>query len=982
MRLSTRTGLKDGGIAHRQRGRCKCQRRFPAQSIKEIIMDEATIPTKPLISRRFVRAGDDVFKTTKWERRRVKLQDVSGKVLLDQEVEAPISWSDTAVTIAAYKYLRKRGVGGPEGSEDSIRQLIYRVAHTIRQAGNELNYFKDEETADAFEDELSYILLTQRGAFNSPAWFNIGLWHQYQITGHSDNFYWNPATKEIERAVNAYEHPQSSACFIQSVKDDLSDIFDLVKKESKLFKYGSGTGTNFSTLRSNREMLSGGGTSSGVMSFLKVFDAGAGATKSGGTTRRAAKMVILNVDHPEILHFIRWKAREEDKAKILIEHGGLPSDFNDEAYQTVGGQNSNNSVRVTDEFMQACEEDKDWSTRAVLSGEVMDTIPARKIMREIAESAWRCADPGMQYDTTANKWHTCKASGRINASNPCSEFMFLDDSACNLASINLVKFMNQDGSFNIEAFHHAIDVFILAQEIIVDFSSYPSRPIAQNAHDFRPLGLGYANLGAYLMQVGLPYDSDAGRGLSAAITAIMTGRAYAQSARIAQQVGPFPEYEKNRDDMLGVIDMHKSEVGKMDVQHITPELLATAQQDWDEAYRMGRQYGYRNAQATLLAPTGTIGPLMDADTTGVEPDFALVKYKKLAGGGGYSIINQSVAPALRRLGYKDNEVKAITDYVLETERIEDAPHIKGEHLAVFDCASRCGDGRRFIRSMAHVEMMAAIQPFVSGAISKTVNMPEEVTVEDVERVYVESWKKGLKALALYRDNCKSSQPLTSGKEDKEVKRTDRQERGMPKTRRGMTHHFVVGSHKVYITANHYEDGRLGEIFIKSAKEGSMVAGLLDTLARLMSKTLQGGESVESLVASLINMRFEPWGATDDSDIPFAKSIPDYIARWLGRQFLPLDKQVLMGIVGEDVAKSLAEVDIKNVDEAADKADLPTEDEEAPEPIELQGTLDIASAKGEGVIESSAPPCPTCGALMVRNGTCYACRECGTTTGCS
>ena len=938
-------------------------------------MDEVTEKVRPLIVRRFVRVGDDVFKTTDWDMRKVELQDASGKMLLDREVEAPVSWSDTAITIAAYKYLRKRGVGGPEGGENSIKQMVHRVARTLRQAGEDLGYFKDKEEADVFEDELSYILLHQRAAFNSPVWFNVGLWHQYQITGHSDNFFFNPATKEIERAVNAYEHPQSSACFIQSVKDDLGDIFDLVKKESKLFKYGSGTGTNFSSLRSRFEMLSGGGTSSGVISFLKVFDTGAGATKSGGTTRRAAKMVILNIDHPEIMDFIHWKAREEEKAKILIEHGGLTSDFNGEAYQTVSGQNSNNSIRVTDEFMKAYEEGGEWSTKAVLSGEVVDTFPARQVMREIAQAAWRCADPGMQYDTIINRWHTCKTSGRINASNPCSEFMFLDDSACNLASINLVKFMNEDGSFNVEDFRHAVDVLVLAQEIIVDFSSYPSRSIAQNAHNFRPLGLGYANLGAYLMRISLPYDSEAGRSLATVITSIMTSRAYGQSAKIAERIGTFPEYEKNAASMLEVIDMHRSANGQLSSRNLPSDLLAVAKRDWDEAYELGKQFGFRNAQTTLLAPTGTIGPLMDVDTTGVEPDFALVKYKKLAGGGGYAIVNQSVAPALKRLDYRDSEIKEIVDYTLETGKIEGAPHIKDEHLPIFDCASRCGEGKRLIRPMAHIEMIGAIQPFVSGAISKTVNMPEEVTVEDVEQIYVEAWKHGLKALALYRDNCKASQPLTTKKE--EGKLTARREVSMPKTRQGITHSFIVGNHKVYITANHYEDGKLGEIFIKSAKEGSMVAGLLDTLARLMSKTLQSGESVESLIESLINMRFEPWGATDDEDVPFAKSIPDYISRWLGRQFLPLERQVMLGIIGEDVAKSLSETDTGNIS----KTDEGEIDTEKPEPVSVQTTLDI-SQQARGVVEGSAPPCPTCGALMVRNGTCYACRECGTTTGCS
>lgn len=939
-----------------------------------------------LVARRFTRAGDDVYKMVDWTTRRVGLTDADGKQLLDKEIEAPDFWSDTAVTIAAYKYLRKRGVNTPLGFENTVRQMVYRVAHTIRVAGETLGHLSTKEEADTFEDELVYILLTQRGAFNSPVWFNVGLWHEYQIKGHSENFFWNPETDEIERAVNAYEHPQGSACFIQAVEDDLGDIFDLVKKESRLFKLGSGTGTNFSTLRSKYELLSGGGTSSGVMSFLKVFDSGAAATKSGGTTRRAAKMVILNVDHPEILDFIHWKAREEDKAKILIEHANLPADFNGEAYQTVGGQNSNNSVRVTDEFMQAYLDDKEWETKFVTTGEVHERILARKIMHEIAQSAWRCADPGMQYDTTVNKWHTCKISGRINASNPCSEFMFLDDSACNLASINLVKFLDEGGRFDVEAFRHAVDVFILAQEILVDFSSYPSRPIAQNSHNFRPLGLGYANIGAYLMRIGLPYDSEPGRALTAAVTAIMTGRAYTQSARVAKQMGAFAEYAVNRDSMLEVIDMHRQAVQKLDAHNLENYMFEAAKQDWEEAYALGEKYGFRNAQTTLLAPTGTIGPLMDADTTGIEPDFALVKYKKLAGGGGYSIVNQSVAPALERMGYSSEEVKTITDYILEKGKLEGAPHIKDEHLPVFDCANRCGDGKRFIRPMAHLEMMAAVQPFLSGAISKTVNMPEEVTVEDVEQVYIEAWRKGLKALALYRDNCKASQPLTARKEKDEEKKTEAKGTNkiiLPKTRQGMTHQFMIGGHKVYLVANTDAEGRLGEIFIRSAKEGSMVGGLLNIIARLLSKTLQNGESAEALIDSLMNMRFEPWGATDDNEIPFAKSIPDYIGRWLGRRFLPLQKQVMLGIIGEDVAKSLKETEDEEIAvEDMVPGTLITEAEK-PEPVADHDQLSMGlMGKAGDIHESSAPPCPTCGALMVRNGTCYACRECGTTTGCS
>ncbi len=943
---------------------------------------EETKGERGLVARYFTRVGEDVFGMTEWGTRRVSLKDTDGTMLLDRDVEAPVDWSETAVTIAAYKYLRKRGVGAPEGMETSIKQLVCRVAHTIRKGGEQLGYLVGKDEANAFEDELKYILMTQRAAFNSPVWFNVGLFHEYGITGNSQNWHWNSETKQVESAVNAYEHPQASACFIQSIRDDLTDIFDLLKKESQLFKYGSGSGTNFSPLRSKYERLSGGGTSSGVLSFLKVFDSGAGATKSGGTTRRAAKMVILNVDHPEIIEFIRWKAREEDKAKILIEDGGLPSDFNGEAYQTVGGQNSNNSVRVSDEFMQAYLDGGNWDLRAVTTGEIVRTLPARQIMREISQAAWRCADPGMQYDTTINRWNTCKVSGRINASNPCSEYMFLDDSACNLASINLVKYLKEDGSFDVDSYRHTVDIMITAQEILVDFSSYPGKIIAQNSHEYRPLGLGYANLGAYLMRVGMPYDSDKGRVLAAAMTGIMTGRAYAQSARIAKRLGAFNSFTPNRESMLGAIKMHKDAAYSIDADNLESSLLMATKQDWDEANSLGEKHGYRNAQVTVLAPTGTIGPLMDADTTGIEPDFALVKYKKLAGGGGYSIVNHSVGAALEHLGYNQTEAKEINDYILENGTAEGAPHLREEHLPIFDCASRVGKGVRFIRPMAHVEMMAAVQPFLSGAISKTVNMPEETTVEEIEQIYIEAWKKGIKALALYRDNCKASQPLTVKKKEEEKEPDsgallELQETDMPKTRRGLTHSFVVGNHKVYITANHYSDGRLGEIFLKTAREGSAFSGLMDTLARLLSKALQRGESVESLVDSLLNMRFEPWGSTDDMDIPFAKSIPDYIARWVGRHYLSVEQQVLMGIIGEDVARSLEQSDITNTNGLS--AALA---QETPKPMPVQTSLDMVADKNGDVRESSAPPCPTCGALMVRNGTCYSCRECGTTTGCS
>ncbi|MFA5270561.1 MAG: vitamin B12-dependent ribonucleotide reductase, partial [Patescibacteria group bacterium] len=919
---------------------------------------------RELVKRYFTKDGDDVFAGVKWGKRRAYIYDAKEEMaLIDVEVEAPDFWSDTAINIAAYKYLRKRGVPTPEGRETSIRQLVSRVADTYAQVGEELGYFENVEESQAFRDELAYILLHQHGAFNSPVWFNVGLWHKYGIDKPTQNFHYNIETQTVELSPGAYQYPQCSACFIQSVDDSLEGIFELVKREARLFKYGSGTGSNFSPLRSKYEHLSNGGTSSGLLSFLRVFDASAGSTKSGGTTRRAAKMVILDIDHPEIEDFIKLKAKEEDKALALIQ-AGYDSDFNGEAYHTVTGQNANNSVRVTDEFMQAYLTGGTWQTKFRTNGEVHRTYQAKDLMRMIAESAWRCADPGMQYDTVINRWHTCKVSGRINASNPCSEYMFLNDTACNLASIRLTKFVKEDGEFNVEAFRHAIDIFILAQEISIDMASFPYPEMALRSHQFRTLGLGYADLGAYLMQRGLPYDSDEGRGLAAAISAIMTGHAYAVSSRIAERLGTFSEYQKNRDSMLEVIKMHQQ--ASENIAGAPSYIKQAAMDDWNDALALGRDHGFRNAQVTVLAPTGTIGPLMDVDTTGVEPDFALVKYKKLAGGGGYSIVNQSIESALSNLGYGSDDIAVINQYVLDNGKIEGAPNLHTEHLAIFDCANKCGDGERFIRPMAHVEMMAAIQPFISGAISKTVNMPNEATVDEIEEMYIEAWRKGLKALAIYRDGSKSSQPLTT-KKDSGISplQIPSRTREMPKTRSGLTHKFSIGGHKVYITANRFEDGSVGEVFLTAGKEGSIVNGLLGTIARLSSKMLQEGVSADTIIDSLLNLRFDPWGITDNPDIPMAKSMPDYIARWLGKEFLPLDRQVAMGLV--DVSAKL----------------LQEESNHHSEPTIEQPVLAInpeESSSSDGI--KYAPPCPTCGALMVRGGTCFSCRECGTTTGCS
>ncbi|MEA1909562.1 MAG: vitamin B12-dependent ribonucleotide reductase [Patescibacteria group bacterium] len=941
-----------------------------------------------LVSKYFTKENEQVLDAVEWGKRRAYLFDSKeNKALIDLEVEAPLDWSDTAVNIAAYKYLRKRGLSTPEGRETSVRQMIDRVSMAITKAGEDLGYFENLEESKVFYNELTHLLIHQKAAFNSPVWFNVGLYEKYGIDGaHDSNFYYyNQEAGKLENPVGIYHHPQCSACFIQKVDDSLDDIFDLVKRESRLFKYGSGTGSNFSVLRGAGEKLTNGGTSSGLLSFLKVFDAGAGATKSGGTTRRAAKMVVLDIDHPEIEDFIKWKAREEDKALALIQ-AGYDADFNGEAYHTISGQNANNSIRVTDEFMQAYLDDADWQTKLRTTGEVGQVYKAKDLMRMISESAWRCAEPGMQYDTTVNRWHTSKVSDRINASNPCSEFMFLDNSACNLASINLVKFLDKNGVFDVEAFRRAVDIFILAQEIIVDYAAYPTYEIAKNSHNFRPLGLGYANLGAYLMRLGLPYDSDKGRDMAAAITALMTGRAYSMSAKIAKRIGTFPEYKSNEQSMLKVIAMHKAAVDSLTGEE---NLINSAKEDWEIALNLGKEYGYRNAQTTLLAPTGTIGPMMDVDTTGVEPDFALVKYKKLAGGGGYSIVNQSVESALKHLGYPVDQIEQIKQYILEEGAIEDAPNMKEEHLPIFDCANKCGNGVRFIKPKAHIDIMAAVQPFLSGAISKTVNMPEETTVEEIENIYLDAWKKGLKAIAIYRNNSKSSQPLSSGKDTKTgaFSQVSAQKIELPRTRSGLTHKVIInGQHKIFITANQFENGELGEIFINAGKEGSVVSGLLSAIARLCSKMLQEGASAEAIVKSFLNLRFDPWGMTDNPDIPMAKSITDYIGKWIGMNFLPLDRQIALGIINGSNGNGVkTNGDLDLVPPTTSVEGMEESEKKVVKPSKDQPVLSLGAEPDKKMAEYDmryAPTCPTCGAFMIRSGTCFACPECATTTGCS
>jgi len=783
--------------------------------------------------------------------------------------------------------------------------------------------------------------VNQYASFNSPVWFNVGI----------------------------EEKPQASACFINSVQDTMESILELVKTEGMLFKYGSGTGTNFSTLRSSKEKLSGGGIASGPVSFMRGFDAFAGVIKSGGKTRRAAKMVILNVDHPDIIDFIKSKAEEEKKAHILIKAGYDPG-FNvpGGAYDSVQFQNANHSVRVTDEFMKAVLEDKEWHTRYVTTGEICDTYRARDIMRMIAEAAWLCGDPGMQFDTTINNWHTCPNTGRINASNPCSEFMFLDDTACNLASLNLMKFRKEDGSFDVEAFRHAVDVLITAQEIIVDNASYPTKAIEKNSYDYRPLGLGYANLGALLMSLGLPYDSEPARAYAAVITAIMTGEAYRQSALIAKEMGPFRGYELNREPMLGVIRKHMSYVDKIDKSLIPEELYESAKKIWSETYELGQKYGYRNSQVTVIAPTGTIGFMMDCDTTGIEPDIALVKYKKLVGGGFLKIVNNTVPLALKKLGYTDKQIEEIVNYIDKNDTIEGAPHLKPEHLPVFDCAFKPAKGKRFIHYMGHVKMMAAVQPFISGAISKTVNMPNDVTVDDVMQLYIDAWKMGLKAIAIYRDGSKGTQPLstsiddekkTSAGEEKKVEFKPVRRR-LPDERNSITHKFSVAGHEGYITVGMYPDGTPGEIFITMSKEGSTLSGLMDAFATAISLALQYGVPLKVLVDKFSHMRFEPSGFTNNPEIPIAKSIIDYIFRWLGKKFLKPEEQP------------------SNVDHT----DILNEIHLSQEKVVLRSETLEKYEKQIFEIQSDAPPCPSCGAIMQRSGSCYVCPNCGSTSGCS
>ena len=1107
------------------------------------------------ITRRFTEAGKSPYDQLEWSRRDSRITNPDGSVVFEMnDAEIPARWSQVASDIMVSKYFRKAGVpqvddnGDPvTGPERSAKQVFDRLAGTWRHWGEKEGYFASSEDAEAFEDELRFMLANQMAAPNSPQWFNTGLNHAYGLTGPPQGFWYvDGKTGQLTESDDSYSRPAPHACFINRVSDDLVNpggIMDLWVREARIFKFGSGAGSNFSRIRAEGELLSGGGKSSGVMSFLKIGDRAAGAIKSGGTTRRAAKMVILDIDHPDIETFIDWKKVEEEKAKILIEHGGYPADFNGEAYATVSGQNSNNSVRVSNDFVRAVQEDGDWDLINRTDGSVRKTVKARDLWKRIADAAWACADPGLQFDTTTNEWHTSPAGGRINASNPCSEYVFLDDTACNLASINLVTFYDDStGEFDIEGYKYAVRLWTIVLEISVAMAHFPSKEIAQGSYDYRTLGLGYANLGSLLMRQGVAYDSDEGRAIAGAITSILTGYSYATSAEMAGVVGPFPRYDVNRDAMLRVIRNHRvaaydgddydnvsTRVMGIDSELCPEDLLVAARESWDIALELGEEHGYRNAQATCIAPTGTIGLLMSCDTTGVEPDFALVKFKKLAGGGYFKIVNQSVAPALVRLGYAPEEISDIVTYIVGTssiegaphvntdtllekgfnsedilrlqanlpavfdlkhafnvftfgeetlqrlgfsvdeytgwgfdllralgfsraqitdandhicgrQTIEGAPHIKDEHLSVFDTANKNGKyGERYIHHNGHIKMMAAVQPFISGAISKTINMPNEATTDDIDQAYHMSWELGLKAMALYRDGSKASQPLSATSDEGEsnedepagltaavetekavhwgnlpagISPTQAYARGMkpprfllPARRSGYLQEARVGGHKVYLRTGEYQDGTLGEIFIDLAKEGATLKGILSCFAIAVSKGLQYGVPLEEFVDTFTFQTFEPRGMVEGHpNIKMANSIVDYVFRALGVEYLKRDELAQVppdregdfsappkGLAAEagvqlDLTDAAAEDDVEAVRAAVEFLESPNGTVTAPEPEQMVASpvggaarlADVALAEKMG----DAPACSNCGHMTIRNGSCYVCLTCGDTTGCS
>jgi len=982
------------------------------------------------IARTFSTPNVHPFDEIEWETRHARITGDNGEVIFEQkDIEVPLSWSQLATKVVVSKYFYGDTAAGER--EYSVKQLIHRVCRTIADRGRRDGYFTTDEDTENFYNELTWLCVNQYGAFNSPVWFNVGLCDVYGVQGGKHNFHWDEKQQKPTACENSYEYPQASACFIQSVEDTMEDIMRLAKSEAMLFKHGSGTGTDLSTLRSSREKLAGGGKPSGPLSFMRVFDQIAAVVKSGGKTRRAAKMQSLKVEHPDIKEFITCKTEEEKKAWALIEQG-YGGDLNNEAYNSVMFQNSNLSVRVSDEFMEAVEKDGKWTTRAITTGQPMDEYSARELMDLVAEGTRICGDPGLQYHTTINRWHTCPKSGPINSSNPCSEYMFIDNSACNLASLNLMKFRNEDGSFDVENFKKAVRIFIIAQEILVDNGSYPEKNITENSHNFRPLGLGYANLGSLVMSLALPYDSDEARTWAAAITAVMTATAYVASAEITSLKGPFNAYELNKDSMLNVIGMHREHAYNIPEVHCPDYLLNAAKNAWDEAFDVGSQHGFRNAQATVLAPTGTIGFMMDCDTTGVEPDIALVKYKLLAGGGMLKIVNRTVPMALERLGYSPEDIKEICDTIDADDTIETATKLREEHLPVFDCAFKPRNGQRHIHYPAHLKMMAAVQPFISGAISKTINMPKESTADQIASAYMEGWKLGLKAVAIYRDGSKRIQPVNTKKHDGAKARKATEEpsparpfrRRLPETRSSITHKFSVAGHEGYLTVGLYEDGQPGELFITMAKEGSTVGGLMDVIGTCVSMALQYGVPLITLVDKFRHARFEPAGMTSNKNIPFAKSLIDYIFCWLGCRFIPgyAQKNTPGGLRPADVenvttttAKQLVErtKDLaKKIDEAKSmhKSPAPAAPPDAKKPsapgpprfaeaadrvVAVVGSVIAGDAQlqSETAIiqqlndqfqrfQDDAPACDICGAITVRNGMCYRCYNCGNSMGCS
>ena len=991
------------------------------------------------MQRMFSIAGEHPFDQITWDQRRATIKDDKGNLIFEQtDVEVPSTWSQLSTNVVVSKYFY--GEAGKAERESSVKKLVDRVTRTIADWAKQDGVFSSDEDAAVFYDELTWLCVNQYGSFNSPVWFNVGLFHQYGIPGGSGNYRYDPKTEQVQRAQRGYEYPQASACFIQSVEDNMDSIMNLARSEAMLFKFGSGTGTDLSTLRSSKEKLAGGGRPSGPLSFMRVYDQVAAVVKSGGKTRRAAKMQSLRCDHPDIKDFIEAKTKEEKKAWALIEQG-YDGNYNGEAYASIMFQNSNFSIRLTDEFMQAALTDAEWQTREVTTGNPSVKYKARELLDLIAEGTRVCGDPGVQYHSTVNRWHTCPVSGTINASNPCSEYMFLDDSACNLASLNLLKFRRADGTFDVDRFRHAVRIFIIAQEVLVDHSSYPVEKICRNSHDYRPLGLGYANLGSLLMSLGLPYDSDGGRAWAAAVTAVMGGAAYATSAELASRSGTFPGFARNRQPMLNVMRMHRHAVDAIAPDLCPGDLLRAATTSWDEAINAGDQHGFRNAQVTVLAPTGTIGFMMDCDTTGVEPDIALVKYKLLAGGGMFKIVNRTVPEALAKLGYSPEQVGQIVQHIEQNDTIEGAPHISTEHQAVFDCAFKPAKGSRSIHYMGHIRMMASVQPFLSGAISKTVNMPKDSTMEDIRKVYIEGWRLGLKAVAIYRDGSKRSQPLnTSKKSDSERKQVEQlvpaskplpRRRRMPATATSMRHKFDVAGHEGYLHVGLYEDGTPGEIFVTMAKEGSTVGGMMDAFATAISLCLQYGVPLEDLVKKFSHQRFEPSGMTANRDIPFAKSIVDYIFRWLGLEFLE-------GYRKANLPKRPEKGDLPGSDSKASDSKSSTPKAAAPEvvmedvssePSRAGGVSDTDVSRPVGAIiapaegttkgngkthkkamavatptadpasrritramdrideqfshfQEDAPACDVCGSITVRNGNCYKCFNCGSSLGCS